>query len=166
MSPTLILLACLAAVVLAVQVVPHPVPAADNEPVVKKELVDFINNGNFGWKARQDNGAVSRKTRAQLKAMMGTRLTGGPKLPEKTVFEIDPSTVPASYDARTAFPQCSDIQRIRDQSDCGSCWAFGSVEAMSDRNCSTFQCLPRQSELTTPTPQSSSRRTSRSPPRT
>lgn len=108
------------------------------DTAVKKELVDFINNGNFGWKARQDNGAVSRKTRAQLKAMMGTRLTGGPKLPEKTVFEIDPTTVPASYDARTAFPQCSDIQRIRDQSDCGSCWAFGSVEAMSDRNCSTL----------------------------
>ena len=39
-----------------------------------------------------------------------------------------------NFDARTAFPQCnSTIGHIRDQSKCGSCWAFSANEVLSDR---------------------------------
>lgn len=41
--------------------------------------------------------------------------------------------LPESFDARTQWPNCPTIQEIRDQGSCGSCWAFGAVEAMSDR---------------------------------
>ena len=38
------------------------------------------------------------------------------------------------FDVRTAWPQCSSASgHIRDQSSCGSCWAFGSTEAFNDR---------------------------------
>lgn len=126
-------LACLFALAFAVKVVPQPFN--EHEPAIKPELVDYINSGKFGWTARLENGAISKKTKAQVKRLLGTRLTGGPQLPLKTVFEVDAEALPTTYDARVAYPNCSDIQRIRDQSDCGSCWAFGSVEAMSDRNC-------------------------------
>ncbi|CAG9766995.1 unnamed protein product [Ceutorhynchus assimilis] len=43
--------------------------------------------------------------------------------------------VPDSFDAREAWPKCDSIRQIRDQSSCGSCWAFGAAEAMSDRIC-------------------------------
>lgn len=43
--------------------------------------------------------------------------------------------LPAEFDAREHWPECPTIQEIRDQSVCGSCWAFGAVEAMSDRTC-------------------------------
>ncbi|XP_018647485.1 cathepsin B-like peptidase (C01 family) [Schistosoma mansoni] len=33
------------------------------------------------------------------------------------------------------WPGCKSIATIRDQSRCGSSWAFGAVEAMSDRSC-------------------------------
>ena len=47
--------------------------------------------------------------------------------------DIDP---PASFDSATNWPECADIiGDIRDQSDCGCCWAFGAAEAASDRLC-------------------------------
>lgn len=41
--------------------------------------------------------------------------------------------LPENFDSRENWPKCPTIQEIRDQGSCGSCWAFGAVEAMSDR---------------------------------
>lgn len=38
--------------------------------------------------------------------------------------------LPENFDARSNWPYCPTIQEIRDQGSCGSCWAFGAVEAM------------------------------------
>ncbi|XP_067642277.1 cathepsin B [Eurosta solidaginis] len=43
--------------------------------------------------------------------------------------------LPEKFDAREQWPDCPTISEIRDQGSCGSCWAFGAVEAMSDRVC-------------------------------
>ena len=48
----------------------------------------------------------------------------------------DPLGLPAEFDARDAWPRCNaSISRVRDQGVCGSCWAFGAVEAFADRLC-------------------------------
>ncbi|GAA49438.1 cathepsin B-like cysteine proteinase [Clonorchis sinensis] len=49
--------------------------------------------------------------------------------------DFDNQHLPESFDARANWPHCPSISEIRDQSSCGSCWAFGAVEAMSDRLC-------------------------------
>jgi len=41
-------------------------------------------------------------------------------------------TIPTSYDLRQ-YSSC--ISPIRDQGDCGSCWAFASTQALTDRFC-------------------------------
>lgn len=46
--------------------------------------------------------------------------------------EVDVNA-PASFDARDQWPTC--VHEIRDQQHCGSCWAFGASEALSDRLC-------------------------------
>ena len=56
------------------------------------------------------------------------------KLPEKDIVPLE-SGIPTNFDSREQWPKCASIKEIRDQSDCGSCWAFGAVEAMSDRIC-------------------------------
>ena len=43
---------------------------------------------------------------------------------------------PDSFDARTNWPECeSVINHVRDQANCGSCWAHGTTEALNDRMC-------------------------------
>jgi cathepsin B len=43
---------------------------------------------------------------------------------------------PESFDAAEKWPECAKtITDIRDQSNCGCCWAFGAAEAISDRLC-------------------------------
>lgn len=50
----------------------------------------------------------------------------------------DASALPAAFDVRVQWPQCANVSgHIRDQSDCGSCWAFGTTEAFNDRLCIT-----------------------------
>lgn len=41
--------------------------------------------------------------------------------------------VPDTFDSRDKWGSC--VHPIRDQAQCGSCWAFGASEALSDRFC-------------------------------
>jgi len=44
--------------------------------------------------------------------------------------------IPDHFDSAENWPQCAKlINDIRDQSNCGCCWAFGAAEAASDRMC-------------------------------
>jgi cathepsin B len=62
-------------------------------------------------------------------------------LPDKKIVlgdlseESGENNIPDEFDARENWPHCPTISEIRDQGSCGSCWAFGAVEAMSDRVC-------------------------------
>ena len=46
-----------------------------------------------------------------------------------------PDDLPTAFDAREAWPECSSIRRVRNQGECGSCYAHGAAEALSDRFC-------------------------------
>lgn len=76
-------------------------------------------------------------TVADVKKMLGTILPHeegyiAPTL-EKNQFKTKDDAIPESFDARVQWPSCPSISRVRDQSNCGSCWAFGSTEAFNDR---------------------------------
>jgi cathepsin B len=57
------------------------------------------------------------------------------RLPELVHSEGEVADLPENFDARDQWPDCPTLKEIRDQGSCGSCWAFGAVEAMSDRVC-------------------------------
>ena len=93
-----------------------------------QKIVETVNNLKTTWTAKINHRDVA----ALLGAWPDTPQTA---LPEKTEFKVKNADLPESYDLREAFPQCETIKEIRDQSRCGSCWAFGAAEAMSDRLC-------------------------------
>jgi len=64
-------------------------------------------------------------------------LPGDEQYEEPDVVEIAPSNddVPAAFDSATNWPSCSVIGNVRDQSACGSCWAFGSTSSFESRRC-------------------------------
>jgi cathepsin B len=102
-------------------------------PAVTQEMIDSINNDPTStWKAGW-NKKFERATLAEAKKWCGA-------LPAPRGFEVEvrgavAEALPDSFDARTQWPDCKRIGHIRDQSACGSCWAFGAVEAFEDRMC-------------------------------
>jgi len=44
-------------------------------------------------------------------------------------------SLPTNFDLRQAFPKCWSISNVRNQANCGSCWAVSSLSSLSDRQC-------------------------------
>lgn len=102
--------------------------------LITQEQIDYINSLETSWKAGWNERFIGMSDDA-IRGMMGV-LTGGAldkKLPERFVRVA--KDLPENFDARKNWPDCPTMSDIRDQSACGSCWAFGAVEAMSDRFC-------------------------------
>jgi len=105
-----------------------------NQIGVTKNLVQKINSiPNLSWKASTEQGGlINGASLGEIKSLCGVR-EGGPVLPEKTFDKLE--AVPDTFDSRTNWPNCPTIKTVRDQSACGTCWAFGASEAISDRYC-------------------------------
>jgi cathepsin B len=94
-------------------------------------MIEEINSKQSTWVAGH-NDKFDGMTIGQAKSLMGTIL-GGPK--PIIMNPTSKTQAPASFDARDQWPQCPSVSLVRDQSACGSCWAFGSTEAFNDRHC-------------------------------
>ncbi|EXB94880.1 Cathepsin B [Morus notabilis] len=105
----------------------------------QESIVKHVNeNPEAGWEAAM-NPRFSNSTVAEFRRMLGVKPRPKQDLRSAPVKTYPKSLkLPKEFDARTAWPQCSTIGRILDQGHCGSCWAFGAVESLSDRFCIHF----------------------------
>lgn len=98
-------------------------------------LINRVNtNPKASWKAvahKQFEG----KTLEHMKGMLGTYI---PQAETVHIPRSNPAVtkaVPTSFDASKNWPSCKTLQQIRDQQQCGSCWAFSGAEVLGDRFC-------------------------------
>lgn len=71
----------------------------------------------------------------QIKRLCGVRKNKRPSVGLRRATIPIVASIPKEFDSRKVWPDCPSISFIRDQGSCGSCWAFSSAEAMSDRTC-------------------------------
>ena len=102
---------------------------------LSNHFITRINHAESTWIAGPNFHPATSLT--YLKGLMGV-LQDYRKfitLPMKYELLLNNKDIPEEFDARSNWPHCTSISEIRDQGSCGSCWAFGAVEVMSDRIC-------------------------------
>jgi cathepsin B len=98
-----------------------------------KSIIDRVNSAQKSWTAGH-NTYFDGMDLEEIKHLMGALETPEHlKLPLKDVEPLQ--DIPEEFFSANEWPNCESIKEVRDQSTCGSCWAFGAVEAISDRIC-------------------------------
>jgi len=110
-------------------------------PAITDDLINIINNDpKNSWKAGKQK-RFEGWSLADVRRILGTVVDPKHKykVPEykPTLKHFkSPIKAPTNFDSRAEWPYCANtIGHIRDQSACGSCWAFGSTESINDRLC-------------------------------
>ncbi len=103
-------------------------------PALDAQMIEELNKDKeMTWKAGH-NAFFDGKTIADVKKMLISRDYFAKDANDAIATLQHPATdLPKDFDSRKQWPNC--IHSIRNQAQCGSCWAFAASEVLSDRTC-------------------------------
>nr|AVA09647.1 putative effector protein [Heterodera avenae] len=119
------------------------VPRAQIEKTIAnaEALVTQVNELKISWKAKLHH-KFAKMTPEEQQQLMGVRRPFPEKSKKKGTQlkserpSVVNTTIPVNFDARQYFPKCAGvIDKIQDQSACGSCWAVSVASVITDRIC-------------------------------
>jgi len=122
MKVAIILLSCIAASM-----------ALEYQSLFQDVSEEVNNNPNAMWKAGYYKHWEG-KNLDFFKSLVGTRLDK-PVDPTKVKKVAVTRALPTSFESSSKWTNCPSITHIRDQANCGSCWAVSAAEVASDRTC-------------------------------
>jgi len=111
------------------------------KPIMTEALAASLNSDQRSFKLEMRDWMV-HETKETFSARLGrTPLPKTGKVADRTFrgslgAKQDRDALPASFDARDAWPECEDvIGKIHNQGRCGSCWVFGALGSLDSRLC-------------------------------
>ena len=97
-------------------------PFVEAEHAISEEIIKHVNHMKTSWTAGHNLHFKGRDIEF-AKGLCGVRPQKENPNPPLPVADIEPlKDIPATFDARTQWPNCTSIRLIRDQGACGSCW--------------------------------------------
>ena len=106
---------------------------SENYLEYNRKLVEKINSQKTTWKAKLNPIDIRPLLGVPLEPETKTFKEPRLSIPARDITPIE--DLPDNFDLREEYPYCNSLFQIRDQANCGSCWAVASVEVMSDRHC-------------------------------
>lgn len=100
-----------------------------SRPVITRDFIDHVNSVATWETTTYEENIFRGWTFDELKTLMGAKGF----IEDNTPVAMSDDSPPTSFDARTKWPTCT--KTVRNQGNCGSCWAFGTVQVLSDRFC-------------------------------
>lgn len=103
---------------------------------INHAMVNTIKKTATTWTPMEvHENPLAHLSEEEIKGLLGTQLLSDKN---EWIENEDVSDLPANFDWReetlgTPMEKC--IHEIRNQAQCGSCWAFGAAETLSDRFC-------------------------------
>ncbi|MCQ2118391.1 MAG: hypothetical protein MJY84_00545, partial [Bacteroidales bacterium] len=98
-----------------------------NSEIINKQIVDHLKKVAPFEVCDPEENHFKDWTREEIRAMLGTKRRPSPIQRDEKIELND------EYDFRTAHPEC--VTGVRDQGECGSCWAFAGVMSLQQRFC-------------------------------